>query len=57
MYTSTCHQPMRNGVVIPRQRPSEDGKPEPRPLGYLPRQRPGRANERRRWIAESAGIR
>lgn len=57
MYTSTCHQPMRTGVVIPRQRLGEDGEPEPRPLGHLPRQRPGRQTARLRAIAESAGIR
>lgn len=52
MYTSTSYQPMRTGVVIPRQRPGE-----PREPGCITRQRPGRTNDRRQAIAESAGVR
>ena len=52
MYTSTSYQPMRTGVVIPRQ---VEGKP--REAGSVPRQRPARGNDRRRAIAESVGVR
>jgi hypothetical protein len=52
MYASTSYQPMRTGVLIPRQRPGK-----PRELGCVHPQRPGRSNDRRKAIAESAGTR
>lgn len=52
METSANNQRMRTGVVIPRQRPGE-----PREPGCITRQRPGRSNERRAAINESAGVR
>ena len=48
---TTSHQPMRSRLIIPRQRQAD---PE---QGCIRAQRPGRANEERSAIAESAGIR